>query len=123
MISSPYEFIAVQNFERELKKFHTGDQNKILAKVREMLGEDPYRYEMLAGPIPVSGINLTGLHRMKVGVKGNKGGAYVLYRICEECKKNSYMTSSGRSCEFCDAEKLRHVVLFVVRPRPDDYGR
>lgn len=123
MISTPYEFLAVRNFEVNLNQFKPHDKEKIKEKIREMLSSNPYRYEMLTGIVPLSGLNLRGLHRMKVGVSGLKGGAYILYRICEECKKNQYMSQSDSSCQFCDDGKGRHVVLFDVNPRSKDYGR
>jgi hypothetical protein len=88
-----------------------------------MLSFYPYRYPMLEGRIPIRGVRLAGLRYLKVGVSGLKGGAYVLYRICEECKKNAYASTSGIQCEFCDDAKGRHIVFFDVRPRSYDYGR
>jgi len=121
--STAYELLAVENFAKNLGQFHPKDRERIKGKIVEMLTQNPYRYAMLVGAIEIAGLNLYGLHSMKMGVAGLKGGAYVLYRICEECKKNHYMTRSGASCQFCNDDKNRHVVLFDVNPRGADYGR
>jgi len=119
--STPFEFIPVKTFEHNLK-FYQRDKDRIKTKIEEMLAQNPYRYEMLKGEITVAGVNLAGLRHMKTGVSGRRGGVYVLYRICEECKKNQYMIrGSGKACEFCDDKKWRHVVLFNVRPRSAGY--
>jgi len=117
----PYEFIRVKTFDDNLKDFHRNDRAKIETKIKEMLSQRPYEYQMLVSKVTLKGVKLAGLRHMKVGVSGIKGGAVVLYRICEECKKNGYLTKSDVQCEFCNDEKSRHIVLFDVRPRAYDY--
>jgi hypothetical protein len=117
----PYEFIRLQTFEDNLKDFHRNDRAKIEGKIKEMLSIRPYEYQMLVSKIVVKGVKLAGLRHMKVGVSGIKGGAVVLYRICEECKKNGYFAKSDVQCEFCDDDKNRHIVLFDVHPRSYGY--
>jgi hypothetical protein len=117
----PYEFIRLETFERNLKDFHRNDRTKIEAKIKEMLSLRPYEYQMLVGKIVIKGVKLAGLRHMKVGVSGIKGGAVVLYRICEECKKNEYFAKSDVQCQFCDDRKNRHIVLFDVHPRSYGY--
>ncbi len=118
---SRYEVIPLETFSESLQSFHRKDREKIKGKIEEMLCENPYRYPMLAGKIKIKGINVEGLRRMKVGVKGVKGGAYILYRICEECKQNKYELKSDVRCKFCDDTKVKHVVLFITRLRSFGY--
>ena len=118
---SKYELIPLENFTRNLGFFHKGSQKKIWAKIEEMLSVAPYRYTMLIGKITVRGMKFYGLRHMKVGVKGIRGGAYILYRICEECKEYEYWKKSDVQCNFCDDKKGKHIVLFAVRPRSFGY--
>lgn len=127
MISTPYEFVTLDNFGRRLKRFSEKDKESIKAKTEEMLTLDPYRYPMLKGQIVVSGQRIAGLRHMKVGVSGVKGGAYILYRVCEECKKNNYVSKSDGKCVFCENgpadenKRDMHIVLFDVGLRSDGY--
>lgn len=123
LMNLPYELIRVDTFEKNLKEFKKINQQKILVRVKDWLGNDPYRYEMLKGAIVVSGKKLFGLRHIKIGVEGYKGGAYVLYRICEECLKYEYWKKSNIQCLFCDSDKPKRIVLFDVQTRGFDYGR
>lgn len=123
MISASFDFIPLETFEKNLRIFSSKDQERIKKKIVEMLGAYPYRYPSLNGSIPLRGLNFVGLRHMKVGVSGLKGGAYILYRICEECKKNGYFNRSGAKCAFCDDSKGKHVILFDIRPRSFDYAK
>lgn len=122
-MSLPYEFRTVDTFARNLKDFNKANQTKIIAKIKDSLGTYPNRHAMFEGPIFVAGKKLFGLRHVKVGVKGHKGGAYIAYRICEECLEHEYWKKSKVKCQFCDPKKLKRVVLFDVRPRGFDYGR
>ena len=86
-----------------------------------MLETAPDRYDMLEGKITVRGVKLAGLRRMKVGVQGYRGGAVVLYRICEECLDNRYYEKSGTKCLFCKDDEREKVVLFDTYPRGHGY--
>lgn len=121
--SKVYEFIPLDTFGQRLTRFPQKDKEKIKRKIEEMLSAYPYRFPMLTGPINLDGLNIRGLRHMKTGVSGIKGGAYVLYRICEECKKNQYHAKSDAPCAFCANTKDNHIVLFDVGPRSDDYSR
>jgi len=123
VISIPYEFITLDNFGKRLQRFPLKDKEKIKGKIDEMLKADPYRYPMLKGQIPIAGLHIAGLRHVKVGVSSGKGGAYVLYRICKECKKDQFYAKSDAPCAFCDGTKDNHIVLFDVGPRSDDYSR
>lgn len=123
MTSTVYEFIPLDNFGERLGRFPKKNQGKIKEKIDEMLSLYPYRYPMLVGPIPIAGLRIAGLRHMKVGVSGLKGGAYTLYRICEECKKYEFYAKSDGRCAFCANTKDNHIVLFDVGPRSDDYSR
>jgi len=121
--STVYEFIPLDNFGQRLRRFSEKDQGKIKEKIKEMLSLYPYRFPMLTGPIPLAGLRIAGLRHMKVGVSGLKGGAYILYRICEECRKHLLYAKSDAPCAFCADTKDHHIVLFDVGPRSDDYSR
>ncbi len=123
MTSIPYEFITLDGFGKRLQRFPPKDKEKIKDKIDEMLKADPYRFPMLRGQIPIAGLRIFGLRHMKVGVSGSKGGAYILYRICDECKKNQFHTKSDAPCAFCDGIKDNHIVLFDVGLRSDDYSK
>jgi mRNA-degrading endonuclease RelE of RelBE toxin-antitoxin system len=123
VISARYEFIALETFEKNLRMFSPKDIEKIKKKIVEMLSIYPQRYPMLFGKIPLRGLDFVGLRHMKIGVSGLKGGAYILYRICEECKNNGYFNRSDEKCAFCDDTKDKHVILFDVRPRSFDYAK
>jgi len=118
-----YEVIPLDTYGKNLLDFDRSNQQRIRDSVTDWLGYEPQRYQMLQGAIRVAGRKFFGLRHIKIGVVGNKGGAYVLYRICEECLKNEYWKKSGVSCEFCDSSKPKRVVLFDVQPRSFDYGR
>lgn len=105
-----------------MKAFNGKDKGRLLEKAQTMLSTYPYRYEMLKGPIEINGVYIVGLRKFKSGLSGQKGGAYVLYRICEECKKNGYNLNSDVSCEFCNGKKDTHVVLFISRQRSFGYS-
>lgn len=122
--SENYRFIRVDNFDRNLRDFRKRDQERILNKVCEMLSSNPKRYGMMKGKISIRSVKLTGLRHMKIGIKGVKGGAYILYRICQECKENKYIESSDRKCNFCDEDPNdNRIVLFDIHLRSFDYGR
>lgn len=124
MSSALYEILPpIETFSDSLQQYFPDKrrQEKIMKRVGEMLPVRPYHYEMFYGDIRIKGVYLTGLRHMKVGVAGIKGGAVVYYRICEECKKNKYDQISELRCKFCDDDKRRHIVLYLVRPRGRDY--
>ena len=124
MDSGPYEILQpLDTFFESLQRYFPDKrrQGKIIKKIKQMLPVRPYRYKMFESDIEVSGVNLAGLRHMKVGMEGIKGGAVVYYRICEECKNNRYDKLSGVRCKFCDNEKGKHIVLFLVRPRGRGY--
>lgn len=113
----PYELIQLDTFIESLGAFREKDRKKLLEKINEMLSFNPKRYGMLKGHYTLKGVKFVGLHKMKSGASGRKGGAYILYRICEECKENEYYKKSDIFCKFCDDEKSNHVVLFIARHR------
>jgi hypothetical protein len=121
-MSSEYEIIELDNFTENLKEFDKHSRGKITEKLKEWLSHDPKRFPMLTGGIPILGRKLYGLRHIKIGVSGHKGGAYVLYRVCEECLDNGYWQQSKIKCEFCDPNKSKRNVLFDVRPRSFDYS-
>lgn len=121
--NSTYEIIPLDTFWKNLKDFDKASQTKIVERIKEWLTIQPDRFSMLKGAIPLSGKKLFVLRHIKIGVKGHKGGAYVLYRICEDCLEYEYWKKSKAKCGFCDSSKLRRVVLFDVQPRSFDYGR
>jgi hypothetical protein len=121
--SIPYEFIPLDNFGQRLCQFSQDNKEGIKGKINDMLGLNPYRFSMLKGQIPIAGQRIAGLRHMKVGVSGAKGGAYVLYRICKECKEHEFYARSDTRCAFCADTKDHHIVLFDVGIRSDDYGR
>jgi hypothetical protein len=121
--STPYEFIPLDNFKERLGRFSEDSQKKIKTKIDEMISLNPYRYPMLIGPIPIAGLRIAGLRHMKVGVKGLKGGAYTLYRICGECKKHEFYAKSDGRCAFCANTNDNYIVLFDVGLRSDDYSK
>lgn len=122
-MKSVYEIIPLDTFARNLKDFDKSSQSKIKEKVKDWLAYDPSRYPMLEGPIPIAGKKIFGLRHVKVGVRGHRGGAYVLYRICEDCLEYEYWKKSDIRCQFCDDSKPKRVVLFDVHPRSFDYRR
>lgn len=122
-MKSVYEIIPLDTFARNLKDFDKSSQSKIKEKVKDWLTYDPSRYPMLEGPIPIVGKKIFGLRHVKVGVRGHRGGAYVLYRICEDCLEYEYWKKSDIRCQFCDDSKPKRVVLFDVHPRSFDYRR
>ena len=117
----PYELIYLDSFTDSIGAFNKKDRKKLLKKVQEILSFNPYRYKMLVSPFTMNGVKFIGLHKMKSGLSGSKGGAYTLYRICEECKKNGYNIKGKVFCKFCDDDKGKHVVLFISRRRGIDY--
>jgi len=123
LMSSTYEIIQLHTFLKNLKDFDKSSQAKIVERVKDWLGTAPDRFPMLKGAIPLFGKKLFGLRHIKTGVRGHRGGAYVLYRICEECLNYEYWKKSNVRCEFCDSGKPKRVVLFDVQPRSFDYGR
>ena len=122
MASTTYKFIHLETFDDSLSSlFGKRDQQKIMDKVHEMINFDPTRYPMLKGKITIRGVKLAGLRHMKVGVAGIRGGAYVLYRFCKECKEQKYHLQSDIKCQFCSDKTWNHIVLFDVRPRSFGY--
>jgi len=122
-MNTPYEIIPLDTYGKNLKDFDKTNQIKIENRIHDWLGYEPLRYPMLGGAIRVAGRKIFGLRHIKIGVSGYKGGAYVVYRVCEECLQNEYWKKSNLSCEFCDPAKPKRVVLFDVQPRSFDYGR
>lgn len=122
-MSSNYEIIQLDTFMKNLRDFDKASQTKINERIKDCLSTTPDRFPMLKGAIPLSGKKLFGLRHIKIGVKGHRGGVYVLYRVCEECLKHEYRKKSRVTCEFCDSNKPYRVVLFDVHPRSFDYGR
>lgn len=120
---SIYEIIPLDTFGRNLKDFDKSSRSKIKEKIKNWLSVKPSRYPLLHGHIRVAGVKIYGLRHVKVGVRGKKGGAYVLYRICEDCLNFEYWKKSDVRCQFCDDSKPKRVVLFDVHPRSFDYGR
>jgi hypothetical protein len=120
-MNPPYEIIPLDTYGKNLEDFDKRNQEKIKTRVDDWLGYEPKRYQMLQSAIRVAGRKIFGLRHIKIGVTGHKGGAYVLYRVCEECLKNEYWKKSKLTCEFCDPNKLNRVVLFDVQPRSFDY--
>lgn len=113
-----YKLILLDTFNESLGAFNKKDGAKLVEKIHKMLSMNPYRYNMLKGYCTISGVKFVGLHRMKSGLTGGKrGGAYVLYRICKECKENGYYEKSDVYCQFCDEDKDNCVVLFITKPR------
>lgn len=121
--NSPYEFIQLDTFSKNLKDFNRSDQQKILIRIHDWLSVKPESYPMLSGAIVVSGKKIFGLRHIKIGVKGHRGGAYVLYRICCDCIEYEYWKKSKVKCQFCDPDRENRIVLFDVQPRGFDYGR
>lgn len=123
--SGSYEIILppLESFSESLKHYFSDPrtQEKIMKRINDMLPIRPYRYGMLSTSIKISGVNLSGLRHIKVGVEGIKTGAVVYYRICEECKKNKYDLISRIRCNFCKDQNGKHIALFLVRPRSSDY--
>ena len=122
-MNSTYEVIQLKTFLRNLHDFDKTSQEKIIERIKDWLPYRPNRFPMLQGAIPLSGMKLFGLRHIKIGVKGHRGGVYVLYRICEECLNNEYWKKSKLRCDFCDSNEPNRVVLFDVHPRSFDYGR
>jgi len=116
-----YNVVPLKSFQESLDSFPKRSQRKIKEKIEKMLTVDPYRYIMLKGIYTYKNVSFVGLRKMKTGVKGHRGGVYILYRICEECRKNGYYKKSGDKCEFCDDGMEKRVVLFIVRPRSMGY--
>jgi len=122
--SERYVLIPTDNFARNLRDFRKREQERIVEKVRTMLSFTPKRYGMMQSKISIRGVRLTGLRHMKVGIRGVKGGAYVLYRICHECRENKYFETSDQKCAFCDKDPDdNRVVLFDLHLRSFDYGK
>ena len=122
--SKNYRLIMVDNFNKNLRDFRKRDQERILNKIHDMLSFDPRRYGMMKGKISIRAVKLAGLRHMKIGIKGVKGGAYILYRICVECRENNYFELSDKKCSFCDEEpEDNRIVLFDIHLRSFDYGR
>ena len=120
-MASQLEFIPLNTYEKNLSSFHPKDQERIKKAVEERLSFKPTHGFMLKGIVPVSGTNLVGLRHFKIGIKGVKKGAYVLYRYCKECLNNGYYEQSKVQCEFCDKEIKDRIVLFDVRLRGAGY--
>lgn len=117
-----YDLISLESYSDSLTSFPKTNRQKIENKVADMLQMNPKRYSMLKGKIKIRGMSFAGLRHMKVGIEGSKGGAYILYRICEECKRNRYYEKSDAKCEFCDDEKEdNRIVLFLARLRSFGY--
>jgi len=121
--NSVYEIIPLDTFARNLRDFDRRSRSKIEEKIKDWLRIKPDRYPMLHGHIYVAGRKILGLRHLKVGVKGHKGGAYVLYRICADCLEFEYWKKSDIRCQFCDESKPKRVVLFDIHSRSFDYGR
>lgn len=119
-VNCAYEPIILDSFYKDYKSFPTKAREKIKDRCFNMLCNYPYRFDMLSGKIKIRGLKLDGLRHMKVGVRGVKGGAFILYRICEECKQNEYASKSGVKCEFCNG-KWKHIVLFATHIRSFGY--
>jgi len=115
------EFIPLDTYLGNLSLFHPKNQEKIKKAVIERLSFKPTHGVMLKGLIPVGGARLVGLRHMKVGVKGVKGGAYVLYRYCKECLEKGYYDKSKIRCQFCDEKEPNRIVLFDTNIRSADY--
>lgn len=122
MTSTYYEILPLDTFRKSLSSFPQKSRKKINKKIEQFLTENPYRNIMLEGVFVYKGISFAGLRRMKIGVEGYRGGVYILYRICEECRENRYYIKSNKKCEFCDDGKEKRVVLFLVRPRSMGYS-
>lgn len=120
--SGQFALHEVEAFTKSIKKYFRKQEEKIRAKIQDWLTENPYRYTMLKGKVPVRGVKLVGLRHMKVGVKGYRKGAVVLYRICEECLANGYYEKSDVQCDFCDPDVKKQVVLFDTYPRAHGYN-
>jgi len=119
--STQYDILPLKSFQESLDSFPKISQKKINEKIEKMLTTNPYRYNMLKGIYIYKEVSFVGLRKMKTGVKGHRGGVYILYRICEECRKNRYYKKSGDKCKFCNDGIEKRVVLFVVRPRSMGY--
>ncbi len=120
--SKRYEIIELDAFSRDLRKlFDRGDQERIRNAVEAELGVYPKRCELLEGRIEIRGVKIHGLRKLRVNVKGHRGGARVLFRLCEECLQSGYYAKSERRCEFCSPNKPDRVVLFAARPRSIAY--
>lgn len=119
-----YEILPpLETFSESLGHYFPNEeiQKKIMKRILNMLSFRPRHYEMFEGPKEIRGARFAGLRHIKVGVSGIKGGAVAWFRICEECKKNNYHSISGVKCNFCDNQKGKHIVLFLVHPRGLDY--
>ncbi len=115
-----YEPIYLDTFKQSLSMFGEKDQVRIKKKISDMLTFNPYRYIMLEGAVKVK-VKFSGLRRMEIGTEGSNSGARVLYRVCEECKRNKYYLKSEEICAFCDDNMEKHVVVFDVQSRGDSY--
>ena len=121
MNSVKYEVRVLKTYEESMDYFPKKAQKRINKKIEEILVKYPYRYNMLKGIYLLRGISLVGLRKFKTGLEGHRGGVYVLYRICKECRENGYHQKSGICCEFCDDGKEYRIVLFFARPRELGY--
>ena len=121
MNSAEYEVKVLKTYEESIDRFSKKAQKRINKKIKEILVRYPYRYNMLKGVYSLRGVSLVGLRKFKTGLEGHRGGVYVLYRICKECRENRYYQKSGICCEFCDDDKEYRIVLFLARPRELGY--
>jgi len=120
--SRRYEIIELDAFTKDLRKlFERGDQERIRKAVEAELRTDPKRCELLEGRIEVRGVSIFGLRKLRVSVRGHRGGARVLFRLCEECLQFGYYLKSDKRCEFCLPRNPERVVLFAARPRSIAY--
>jgi len=117
--SERYDIIATETSQKNLERlFDKKSCEKIKNKIQEMLRVRPYHYERLSGQ-KIRGVITHGLRRMKVGVSGRRGGAVVLYMICEECRRAGHFR--GNPCSFCDNNKNKHIVILDIFPRNIGY--
>lgn len=121
MNSVEYEVKALQTFGESVARFPRKAQKRLYKKIGEILVKNPYRYGMLKGIYLLKGISFVGLRYFETRLEGHRGGVYVLYRICKECRENHYYQKSGARCGFCDDSKEYRIALFLVRPRELGY--
>lgn len=121
MNSTQYEIRALKSFQKSLARFPEKSQKRIKNKIEEILTKNPYRYGILTGIYKYKGLSFTGMRKMKTGLEGHKGGVYILYRVCKECRENRYYIKSGLKCEFCEDGIDKRIVLFIAAPRSSGY--
>jgi hypothetical protein len=112
----------IASFYESIEYYFSKERGKIEDKIDKMLINYPYRYSMCE-PLIIRNIRTIGLHGMEIGVKGKPKGARILYRICEECRKNKYNLIKEQKCAFCDEMDDKTVVMFTAMPRGLEYQR